>query len=79
MSARRWRRVCTGLYVDPTGRWVVSREDGDVWSIRELVGWGRTLSGTEFPDYSDVWHGDGWSMREVRERVERWSNKEGRQ
>ncbi len=67
----KWKRICPGLYVDPSGEWVVSREARSWYSIRQLVGWGPLLDGeTMFPDYGDIWHGDYFTLADAKTAVE---------
>lgn len=67
----KWNRVCPGLYVDPSGEWVVSREGRSWYSIRQLISWGPLLDGeTMFPDYGDIWHGDYFTLADAKTAVE---------
>jgi hypothetical protein len=71
-AAAKWTRVCPGLYVDPSGKWIVSREGRGWYSVRELTGWGRLLDGvTMFPEYGDIWYGDYFSLADAKASVER--------
>lgn len=71
MSAKGWVRACPGLYVDPTGRWVVSREERGLYSIRACLGWGPLLDGvTLMPDYGGQWHGEYRTLAEAKWSVD---------
>jgi hypothetical protein len=70
MKHGKWQRICPGLYVDPSGKWVVSREGRGWYSVRQLTGWGFMLDGvTLFPDYSDIWHGDYFLLADAKASV----------
>lgn len=68
-TTKKWQRICPGLYVDPTQKWVISREGRGWYSVRELTGWGLTLNNKKFPDYGDIWHGDYWSLADAKTAV----------
>ena len=74
----RWSRVTTGLYVDPTGKWVATKDGSNYWTVRELTGWGplpewSDKAGTLFPDYGDTIHGDYMTLAECKASVARYS------
>ena len=71
VGMEKWKRICSGLYVDPSGRWVVSSEGRNLYSIRWLTGWwGRANSGEPFPDYDPIWYGDARTLKEAKQIVE---------
>ena len=68
----KWKRVCNGLYVSPTGKWVINHEGPGWYSVRELIGWGPLLDGvTMFPDSGDIWYGDYKTLAEAKASVAR--------
>jgi hypothetical protein len=71
VSRATWQRVCPGLYVDPTRRWVVERQERGLYSVRVFLGWGSTLNGLRlFPDYGGTWYGSHHTLAEAKAAVE---------
>lgn len=70
-GARGWLRVLPGLYV--SGDFVATRDGHRYWTLRPLIGWGRTLRGFEMPDYSDIVIAHGTTLAEVVAYAERRS------
>ena len=71
---RAWRRICRGLYVDPSGKWIASNDAPNAWSLRVLVGWGKTFDGYPFPEYGHLVYGDGSTFAEVKLRRDKWGD-----
>lgn len=74
MSARKWTRVLPGLYTDSTDRWVITEDERSFWTVRVLLGWGPSLSGTMFPDYGGTFYGEAHTLAGAKAIVERWGD-----
>jgi hypothetical protein len=72
LDSAKWERIAQGLYVSELYG-VVITDSGDsrrYWTIRELLGWGKSLSGQMMPDYGDFLLGQYRTLGEAKTRVE---------
>jgi hypothetical protein len=68
-----YRRYAPGLYVDPTERYVISRDGYNYWTVRDLIGYGFCLDGkTVMPDYSDIVYCNYSTFAECKQRIAEW-------
>jgi hypothetical protein len=69
----KFQRFAPGLYVDPTERYVISRDGRGYYTIRPFLRYGTCLDGvTVMPDYSDIILSDCATIAECKATIQLW-------